>query len=183
MPRHSAWVVQANAYTQMGMAELLRLNSADVSNRSGALKDSTAQMQNINQRMVQILAPPQIDGVYRCNPGIFEFQSMMTSVVNGISGSLLTAVQSVAYVLMTICLVLGIYEAYVKGGDIRSLAGTFLKYAVAAFVIGNWTAFFSDLFTRVQPNCQHYRQQLRRGGPSSKLAECSLKASLDIARI
>ena len=72
---------------------------------------------------------------------------MLTSVVNGISGSLLTAVQSVAYVLMTICLVLGIYEAYVKGGDIRSLAGTFLKYAVAAFVIGYWSNFFSDLFT------------------------------------
>ena len=81
------------------------------------------------------------------NPGIFEFQSMMTSVVNGISGSLLTAVQSLAYILMTICLVLGIYEAYVKGGDIRSLAATFLKYVVAAFVIGYWSNFFSDLFT------------------------------------
>ena len=81
------------------------------------------------------------------NPGIFEFQSMMTSVVSGISGSLLTAVQGVAYVLMTICLVLGIYEAYVKGGDIRSLAATFLKYAVAAFVIGYWSNFFSDVFT------------------------------------
>jgi hypothetical protein len=80
-------------------------------------------------------------------PGIFEFQSMLTSVVNGISGSLLTSVQSVSYVLMTICLVLGIYEAYVKGGDIRSMAGTFLKYAVAAFVIGYWSNFFSDVFT------------------------------------
>jgi hypothetical protein len=53
----SAWVVQANAYTQMGMAELLRVNSANLSNRSGALKDSTTQMQNLNQRMLQILAP------------------------------------------------------------------------------------------------------------------------------
>jgi hypothetical protein len=53
----SAWVVQANAYTQMGMAELLRLNSAGISDHSGALKDSTAQMQNMNQRMLQILAP------------------------------------------------------------------------------------------------------------------------------
>ena len=80
-------------------------------------------------------------------PGIFEFQSMLTSVVNGINGSLLASIQSVAYVLMTICLVLGIYEAYVRGGDVRSLAGTFLKYAVAAFVIGYWPNFFSDLFT------------------------------------
>src|ERR1700739_2305330 len=47
----SAWVVQANAYTQMGMAELLRLNSAGLSNRSGELKDSTNQMQNLNQQL------------------------------------------------------------------------------------------------------------------------------------
>ncbi len=53
----SAWVVQANAYTQMGMAELLRVNSANLSNRSGMLKDSTTQIQNLNQRMLQILAP------------------------------------------------------------------------------------------------------------------------------
>lgn len=53
----SAWVLQANAYTQMGMAELLRLNSANLSNRSGELKDSTAQMQNMNQRILQILTP------------------------------------------------------------------------------------------------------------------------------
>ena len=54
----SAWVVQANAYTQMGMAELLRLNSASVSNHSGQLKNSTTQMQNLNQQMLQVLTPP-----------------------------------------------------------------------------------------------------------------------------
>jgi len=79
--------------------------------------------------------------------GIFEFQTMLTSAVNGISGALLGTEQSVSYVLMTICLVLGIYEAYAKGGDLRSLAGTLLKYAVAAFLIGNWTAFFSDAYS------------------------------------
>jgi hypothetical protein len=51
----SAWVVQGNAYTQIGMAELLRLNSAGLSNRSGELKDSTNQMQNLNQQLQQTL--------------------------------------------------------------------------------------------------------------------------------
>jgi len=78
---------------------------------------------------------------------IFEFQSMLISVVNSISGTLLSAEQSVAYVLMTICLILGIYESYARGGDVRSLAGTFLKYAVAAFLIGYWSSVFSDTFT------------------------------------
>jgi hypothetical protein len=72
---------------------------------------------------------------------------MTTAVVNGISGSMLSSIQTVAYMLMTICLVLGIYEAYVKGGDLRSLATTFLKYAVAAFVIGYWSNVFSDTFS------------------------------------
>jgi hypothetical protein len=79
--------------------------------------------------------------------GVFEFQSMMTTVVNSIGGSVLSAIQSVAYLMMTICLVLGIYEAYVKGGDLRSLATTFLKYTVAAFVIGYWSNVFSDTFS------------------------------------
>jgi hypothetical protein len=51
----SAWVLQGNAYTQMGMAELIRLNSAALSNRSGELKDSTNQMQNLNQQLQQTL--------------------------------------------------------------------------------------------------------------------------------
>ena len=78
---------------------------------------------------------------------IFQFQAMLVAVVNAISGSMLSTERTVAYVLMTICLVLGVYEAYARGGDIRSLAGAFLKYVVAAFVIGYWTNFFSDAFT------------------------------------
>jgi len=52
----SAWVVQANAYTQMGMAELVRLDSARLSNRSGELKDSTNEMQNLNNNLLQTLS-------------------------------------------------------------------------------------------------------------------------------
>jgi hypothetical protein len=78
---------------------------------------------------------------------IFQFQAMLVAVVNAISGSMLSTEKTVAYVLMTICLVLGVYEAYVRGGDIRSLVATFLKYIVAAFLIGYWTNFFSDTFT------------------------------------
>ena len=117
------------------------------------------------------------------NPGIFEFQSMMTSVVNGISGSLLTAVQSVAYVLMTICLVLGIYEAYVKGGDIRSLAATFLKYAVAAFVIGYWSNFFSDLFTGFNQIANTIDSSYGAGDLAANWLNAQLQGSLDIARL
>jgi len=80
------------------------------------------------------------------NP-VFQFQWMIATVVNSISGHMLSTIQAVAYILITICLALGIFESYVKGGDLRSLATTFLKYLVAAFVIGYWSNVFTDTFT------------------------------------
>ncbi|MGB8481899.1 MAG: hypothetical protein WCE63_24125 [Acidobacteriaceae bacterium] len=76
---------------------------------------------------------------------IFEFQTMMQTVLNGMAGNMIPAIQTVSYVLMVICLLLGIYEAYARGGDTRQLAATVFKYVVVAFVVGNWTTFFTDL--------------------------------------
>jgi len=47
--------------------------------------------------------------------GIFEFQTLLTSAVNGISGSILGTEQGVSYVLMTICLVLGDLRGLYEG--------------------------------------------------------------------
>ena len=91
-------------------------------------------------------------------PGIFEFQSMLTSVVNGISGSLLTSVQSVAYVLMTICLVLGIYEAYVKGGDVRIPGGDVSEVCRRSLRDRLLVELFLRSLHWFQSDCQHYRQ-------------------------
>ena len=79
------------------------------------------------------------------DPGIFEFQTMMTTVANGMSGKMVPAIVSVAYGFMIISLMLGVYEAYARGGDTKGLAGAVMKFIVVAFIIGNWTQFFSDL--------------------------------------
>ncbi len=79
------------------------------------------------------------------DPGIFEFQTMMTTVANGMSGKMIPAIVNVAYVFMIISLMLGVYEAYARGGDTRGLAATVMKFIVVAFIFGNWTRFFSDL--------------------------------------
>jgi len=79
------------------------------------------------------------------DPAIFEFQTMMVTVLNGMASRMIPAIQNVSYVLMVACLVLGIYEAYAKGGDTRQLAATLFKYVVVAFIVGNWTTFFYDL--------------------------------------
>ncbi len=79
------------------------------------------------------------------DPGIFEFQTMMTTVANGMSGKMIPAIVNVAYIFMIISLMLGVYEAYARGGDTKGLAGTVMKFIVVAFIIGNWTRFFADL--------------------------------------
>ena len=79
------------------------------------------------------------------DPTIFEFQTMMTTVMNGMASKMIPAIQNVSYVLMIISLMLGVYEAYVKGGDTKALAGTVMKYIVVAFIVGNWNTFFTDL--------------------------------------
>jgi hypothetical protein len=78
---------------------------------------------------------------------IFEFQTMMQTVQAGMAGKMIPALQTVSYVLMVICLLLGIYESFAKGGDTRQLTATVFKYVVVAFVVGNWTTFFTDLMT------------------------------------
>ena len=72
---------------------------------------------------------------------------MVQTVQAGMAGKMIPALQTVSYVLMVICLLLGIYEAFAKGGDTRQLAATVFKYVVVAFVVGNWTTFFTDLMS------------------------------------
>ena len=81
------------------------------------------------------------------DPSIFEFQTMMRTVQTGMATRMIPALQNVSYVLMVACLVLGIYEAYAKGGDTRQLTATVFKYIVVAFIVGNWTTFFTDTMT------------------------------------
>ena len=52
----SAWLLQGNAYSQSGMAALLRVRSAQLAARSGAMKDSTEQTQQFNQTIQGIIS-------------------------------------------------------------------------------------------------------------------------------
>ena len=53
----SAWVLQANAYSQSAMAALLRVRTTELSNAGSATKNSTAQTQQFNQNLQGILTP------------------------------------------------------------------------------------------------------------------------------
>ena len=91
---------------------------------------------------------------------IFSSRPCWSTVVNAISGSMLSTEKTVAYVLMTICLVLGIYEAYARGGDFGLLPARSLSMLLRRLSIGYWTNFFSDAFTGFNSARNPDRQQL-----------------------
>ncbi len=53
----SAWVLQANAYSQSGMAALLRVRTTELSNAGAAAKSSTAQAQQLNLNLQGVMTP------------------------------------------------------------------------------------------------------------------------------
>ena len=53
----SAWVLQANAYSQSAMAALLRVRTTELSNTGTGAKNATAQTQQFNQNLQGILTP------------------------------------------------------------------------------------------------------------------------------
>jgi hypothetical protein len=51
----AAWLVRANAYTQSGMAELIRVRSIDLANSGAQLKFSAADVNNLRNNTGQVL--------------------------------------------------------------------------------------------------------------------------------
>ncbi len=63
------------------------------------------------------------------------------SALSGLNSTL----QGVAYTVLIVTLLLGVYESFFAGGSLCQLAVTFVKFGVAAAVIGNWTDLVTDV--------------------------------------
>jgi type IV secretory pathway TrbL component len=74
----------------------------------------------------------------------FFFTSTWTQAQGGLSG-LTGVLQTISYSILAITLLLGVYESFLSGGSVRQLGVTFLKFGVAAAIIGNWNAFMTDV--------------------------------------
>lgn len=57
------------------------------------------------------------------------------------------AVSSAAYGILSVLLLYGVYETFMQGGSMRELIVMMGKIAVCAFLITNWTTFFTDITT------------------------------------
>jgi type IV secretory pathway TrbL component len=74
----------------------------------------------------------------------FFFTSTWAQAQGGLAG-LIPTLQTISYSILAITLLLGVYESFLSGGSVRQLGVTFLKFGVAAALIGNWNAFMTDV--------------------------------------
>jgi hypothetical protein len=80
------------------------------------------------------------------NPaGQYFWAQALQSALNGINASNLIGVMSgVAYAILLMSFLWGVYESFLQGGDVRGFAVSLMKYAVTTLVIQNWGQVFQD---------------------------------------
>jgi hypothetical protein len=63
----------------------------------------------------------------------------------GVLNGLLGPIQAMAYAILVVTLLMGVYESFLAGGSLRQLAVTLVKFGVAAALIGQWGTFIGDV--------------------------------------
>ena len=75
----------------------------------------------------------------------YFWASAFQSAFNGINSSNLIGVLSgVGYAILLLSFLWGVYESFLRGGDVRGVAISLLKYGVTTLVIKNWSQVFQD---------------------------------------
>jgi hypothetical protein len=73
----------------------------------------------------------------------FYFEQLLQNALNGIDRQGITgAVLQIAGVILVLCLLWGVYEAYSNGGDVRVLGVAAVKYLVLGLVFVNYQSAF-----------------------------------------
>src|SRR2546425_2962031 len=77
---------------------------------------------------------------------MFYFQQLLQQGLNGIDRTeLIPSVVGIAYAILLIGFLIGLYQAAMRGGDLQSLAVTGIKYLAVAIVLANWSTIFRDV--------------------------------------
>ena len=77
---------------------------------------------------------------------MFYFQQLMNTAMGGIDGtSIIPAVTNIAFAILLVGFLIGLYQAALRGGDLQALAVTAIKYLVVAMIIANWASVFRDV--------------------------------------
>ena len=74
---------------------------------------------------------------------MFFFQTMFQQVYNGITGSsTLSTVQTIAEGILLLSMLFGMYEAWARGGDVRAIALTGVRYLLMGLVLSQYATVF-----------------------------------------
>jgi hypothetical protein len=74
---------------------------------------------------------------------VFYFQQLLNTALAGIDGTaIISTVTNIAFAILLIGFLIGLYQAAFRGGDLQALAGTAIKYLVVAMIVSNWATVF-----------------------------------------
>ena len=77
---------------------------------------------------------------------MFYFQQLLNTAMSGIDGTaIISTVTNVAFAILLIGFLIGLYQAAFRGGDVQGLVVTAVKYLVVAMIISNWATVFRDV--------------------------------------
>lgn len=77
---------------------------------------------------------------------MFYFQQLLNQGLAGIDRtSMIPAVVGIAYAILLVGFLIGLYQAAMRGGDVQSLAVTGIKYLVIAIILAHWSTVFREV--------------------------------------
>lgn len=76
----------------------------------------------------------------------FFFQQLFGQALGGLEAtSILSTVIGIAYAILLVGFLVGLYQAAMRGGDLQALAASALKYLVVAIILANWSTVFREV--------------------------------------
>jgi len=77
---------------------------------------------------------------------VFYFQKLLNMAMAGIDGtSVIPTITNIAFAVLLVCFLFGLYQSALRGGDLQSLAVSAIKYLVVAMLVANWASVFRDV--------------------------------------
>jgi hypothetical protein len=77
---------------------------------------------------------------------VFYFEHLLNTALGAIDGTrVIPTITNMAFAILLIGFLVGLYQAALRGGDLQALAVTAIKYIVVAMILSNWTTVFRDV--------------------------------------
>ena len=77
---------------------------------------------------------------------MFYFQQLLNTALGGIDATnVISTISNMAFAILLIGFLIGLYQAVLRGGDLQALAVTAIKYLVVAMIVANWSTVFRDV--------------------------------------